>query len=141
MRSIWKSLIKDPKAAINDHFDIILRDLLTGLGDRQWRSREASSNALADLLHGREIAQVEGDLEEIWTMVFRCLDDIKESVRVSALATCKSLLTLTIRYCDPHHTAISQGQKIMDIVLPFFLNNGLFSISEVSISLIVLGCS
>lgn len=67
MKSIWKSLIKEPKKSIDEHYEIIVRDLLTGLGDRQWRTREASSNALADLLHGREIAQVEPHLEDIWT--------------------------------------------------------------------------
>lgn len=130
MKSIWRSLIKNPKQAVDDHFEIILKDLLKGLGESQWRAREAASNAMADLLHGREIALVAPFLEEIWTMVFRALDDIKESVRMSALTTCKSLTTLTVRYCDPHHTAVSQGQKVMDIVFPFFLNKGLFSIAE-----------
>lgn len=39
-------------------------------------------------------------------------------------------MTLTIRYCDPHFTKVSQGQKVIDIVLPFFLNKGLFSIAD-----------
>ena len=41
MTSIWKSLVKDPKNAIDEYFDIIVEDLIKGLGDRLWRTRES----------------------------------------------------------------------------------------------------
>ncbi|KAJ3397973.1 hypothetical protein HDU92_000075 [Lobulomyces angularis] len=130
MKNIWKSLVKEPKKCIDEYFDLIIKDLLKGQGDRLWRTREACSTALGELLHGREISQIEPYLQEIWIMCFRTLDDIKESVRVAALGTCKSLTNLTVRYCDPSNVSVNQGQKIIDIVLPFFLSKGLFNMSE-----------
>jgi proteasome component ECM29 len=40
MKSIWKSLVKDPKA-IENNLNGIMTDLLKTIGDRQWRCREA----------------------------------------------------------------------------------------------------
>lgn len=117
MKNIWKSLIKEPKKSVDQYFDVIVKDLLKSIGDRMWRTREASCNALADLLHGREMEQIEPWLQDIWVMSFRALDDIKESVRLSALSTVKNLTNMTIRYCDPTVVSVSKGQKIMDIVM------------------------
>lgn len=58
MSHIWKSLIADSKRAIDDHFDLIIEDLLIQCGSRLWRSREASCLALADILQGRKFDQV-----------------------------------------------------------------------------------
>lgn len=77
MRSIWKSLVKEPKKSIDEFFEIIVTDLIKGLGDRQWRTREACCAALGEVLQGREIKQIEPFLQDIWTMCFRALDDIK----------------------------------------------------------------
>ena len=41
MTSIWRALVKEPKKAVEEYFDIIIKDLLRGVGDRQWRTREA----------------------------------------------------------------------------------------------------
>ncbi|KAI9345200.1 proteasome stabiliser-domain-containing protein [Obelidium mucronatum] len=130
MKSIWRSLVKDPKKAVDDHFDVIIKDLLKGLGDRMWRTRESSCLALSDILHGRQLVQLQPYLQEIWAMCFRALDDIKESVRVAAFATCKTLTNVTVKYCDPTVVSVSQGQAIMDIVMPFFLTKGLGSKAE-----------
>ena len=91
----------------------VLQELLTSLGSRQWRVREASCLALADLVPQRSLdqvrrhmhtdtharrctcigcltsvsgVQVERHIEPLWTMTFRALDDIKESVRSGAFA-------------------------------------------------------
>ncbi|KAJ3022327.1 UNVERIFIED_CONTAM: hypothetical protein HDU68_009207, partial [Siphonaria sp. JEL0065] len=130
MKSIWRSLVKDPKKAVDDHFDVIIKDLLKGLGDRMWRTRESSCLALSDILHGRQLVQIKPYLQEIWTMCFRALDDIKESVRVAAFTTCKTLTNVTVKYCDPSVVSLSEGQTIMDIVMPFFLTKGLVSKAE-----------
>ncbi|GAA5798664.1 hypothetical protein HPULCUR_004069 [Helicostylum pulchrum] len=95
MKSIWKSLITD--------------DLLIGLGNRQWRIREASCAAITDLVHGRQLAQIEPYLEKLWEM---------------------SLTKLTVHYCDPTMVAIADGRKVMDIVMPFLLQKGLISDAE-----------
>ncbi|KAJ3137196.1 hypothetical protein HK100_000877 [Physocladia obscura] len=115
MKSIWKSLVKDPKKAVDENFDVIIKDLLKSLGDRMWRTREASCLALSDIMHGRQLTQIKPYLQETWAMCFRALDDIKESVRISAFTTCKTLTNVTVKYCDPTVVSLSEGQEIMDI--------------------------
>jgi proteasome component ECM29 len=42
--------------------------------------------------------ELEPFMFDLWTMSFRALDDIKESVRNAAFATCKNLTSVTLRY-------------------------------------------
>lgn len=77
MKQIWQSLIKDHRKTLDRYFDDILRDLLRSMIDKQWRTREASCLAVADLLQGREFSQIEPFMEQLWTLCFRSLDDIK----------------------------------------------------------------
>lgn len=130
MNNIWRALVKEPQKALDAHFDTIMKDLLAGMGDRLWRTREASCSAMADLLNGRSIELLQPYLDETWTMCFRCLDDIKESVRTAALSTCKTLTNVTVKHCDPTVSSPKEGQKIMDIVLPFMLQKGLSNLSK-----------
>ncbi|KAI8851221.1 armadillo-type protein [Chytridium lagenaria] len=117
MKSIWRSLVKEPKKTVDEYFEAILVDV-------------ASCLALADLLHGREIVCVEKRLEEIWSVCFARLDDIKESVRAAAFSTCKTLTGMTVKYCDAEVVSVKEGQKITDIVVPLFLKKGLPSSAE-----------
>ncbi|CAG8524233.1 10813_t:CDS:10, partial [Cetraspora pellucida] len=130
MSSIWKALVKEPKKAVEEYFSVIVKDLLKGLGDRFWRTRESSANALADLLQSQSIQALEPYLQDLWTMCFRVLDDIKESVRVAAFKTCRALTKVTVKYCDPDNVSSDDGQKIMNIIMPFLLTKGLLSDSE-----------
>ncbi|KAI8907835.1 proteasome stabiliser-domain-containing protein [Gorgonomyces haynaldii] len=130
MQNIWRALVKEPVQALNDHFEKISRDILKNMGDRQWRNREASCGALVDLLVGRQIEQLEPYLEEYWTMSFRALDDIKESVRQAGLSVCKALTNTTLKYCDPDYVSIERGQKMVNVILPFLLTKGIGSMSE-----------
>lgn len=130
MKSIWRSLVKDNQKTVDTYFNEIMDDLLTGLGNRQWRIREASCAAITDLVMGRQLAQIEPYLEKLWQMCFRALDDIKDSVRQAATQTCRSLTKLTVHYCDPTMVAIADGKKVMDIVMPFLLQKGLVSDAE-----------
>lgn len=130
MKSIWRSLVKDNQKTVDTYFNEIMDDLLTGLGNRQWRIREASCAAITDLVMGRQLAQIEPYLEKLWQMCFRALDDIKDSVRQAATQTCRSLTKLTVHYCDPTMVAIADGEKVMDIVMPFLLEKGLVSDAE-----------
>ncbi|KAL2912896.1 proteasome component M29 [Polyrhizophydium stewartii] len=130
MRNIWRTLIKEPKKAIDANLDVIVKDLLQSMGDRTWRTREAACTALADFLGGRQIAEIEPYLQEMWNMCFRALDDIKETVRNAAFVACKALTNMTVRYCDPANVSATQGQKVMDIMVPFLLTKGLGSMAE-----------
>jgi proteasome component ECM29 len=51
------------------------------LGGRLWRNRQAAAAALADLLQGRRWGELAPYIPTLWTMTFRAMDDIKDSVR------------------------------------------------------------
>ncbi|KAI9024387.1 proteasome stabiliser-domain-containing protein [Phycomyces nitens] len=130
MKAIWNSLVKDNQKTVDLHFNEIMDDLLSGLGNRQWRVREASCAAVTDIVQGRQLAQIQPYLEPLWQMSFRALDDIKGSVRQAATQTCKSLTRLTVHYCDPNVVSMSDGAKVVDIVVPFLLQKGIVSDAE-----------
>jgi proteasome component ECM29 len=130
MTGIWNTLITESKKSLDEYFNEIMKDLLTSIVDRQWRTREASCNAIADLISGRQISEVEPYLEELWNLCFRALDDIKESVRIAGFKTCKALTNFTLKYCDVEYASHSDGRKVLGIVIPFFLTKGIGSMSE-----------
>ncbi|KAF9128817.1 hypothetical protein BGW39_004708 [Mortierella sp. 14UC] len=130
MTSIWRALVKEPKKAVQEYFEVIIKDLLEGMGARAWRTRESSSLAMADLLQGRSVEEIEKYLENIWIMSFRALDDIKESVRTAAFKTCRALTLMTVKYCDPKHVTAAEGQRVLDIIIPFLVGKGLLSNAE-----------
>jgi proteasome component ECM29 len=130
-------LVKDPVKSIEQFFDQIMVEVLKGMGDRMWRTREArfvtincSCSALADLLHGKQLHQVQKYMTELWKMCFRTLDDIKESVRKAAFQTCKTLTNLTVRYANPTSSSLANSQKVMDEMIPFLLEKGLVNMAE-----------
>lgn len=127
MAHIWKSLVADSKKTIDQHLDLIIDDLLSQCGSRLWRSREASCLALADIIQGRKFDQVGKHLKKLWTVAFRALDDIKETVRNSGEKLCRAVTSLTIRLCDVSLTEMSYAAQTMDIVLPFLLTEGIMS--------------
>ena len=97
MKAMWDSLIKDEKKALDEYFDAIMADLLSNMGSRQWRVRESSTNALGTLLMNRKFDLVENKFEDIWTMTLRVLDDVKETVRKSALTLFRTLNSLSLK--------------------------------------------
>ncbi|KAJ7960514.1 Proteasome-associated ECM29-like protein [Quillaja saponaria] len=127
MAHIWKSLVEDSKKTIDENLDLIMDDLLIQCGSRLWRSREASSLALADIIQGRKFYQVGKHLKKLWSAAFRAMDDIKETVRISGEKLCRSVTSLTSRLCDVTLTDISDAHQAMDIVLPFLLAEGILS--------------
>lgn len=126
MSRILKSLV-DPKRVGQEYFEEIVRDLLENVWATQWRIREASCLALADLLVGKTAERIFPFLEELWTRVLKVMDDLKESVRIAAEHAFKSLSALTVRLCDPTHTNVKNAQKAVDIAIPFLLKKGLSS--------------
>ena len=58
MNEIWTALVKDPVKTVSDHFDLIITDLLKHMTGREWRARQASCAAVADLMQGRRLAFV-----------------------------------------------------------------------------------
>ena len=71
MNDIWSALVKDSTATIDSHFDLIMNDLLKNILGKEWRSRQASCAAIADLVQGRQLQRYERYLTQIWTLTFK----------------------------------------------------------------------
>uniref|UniRef100_A0A0E0BNM0 Uncharacterized protein n=1 Tax=Oryza glumipatula TaxID=40148 RepID=A0A0E0BNM0_9ORYZ len=141
MAHIWKLIVADPKKTIDEHYDLIVEDLLVQSGSRLWRSREASCLALADIIQGRRYGQVSKHLRKIWITTFRAMDDIKETVRNAGDSLCRVVSLLTVRLCDVSLTTSSDANETMNIVLPYLLSEGILSkvssVQKASISLVM----
>ena len=121
MNDIWNSLVKDSSAVINEHFDEILADLLISIVGKEWRTREASCDAIADLVQGREFDKYEKHLHNIWHVAFKVMDDIKGSVRAKALALSMALTGILVRQVEAG-TESRHAQAMLKEVLPFLLS-------------------
>ncbi|PSC71704.1 proteasome-associated ECM29-like protein [Micractinium conductrix] len=127
MSHIWHALLDDPKAAVAQNFDAIMKALLADLGGGQWRVREAAALAMSDLLQGRRWDELAPHFAALWEMTLRVMDDIKESVRVAGVALARSVRGLTLRLVDPELTPPSQGRQAVAVTLPLLLEKGLNS--------------
>jgi proteasome component ECM29 len=122
MNDIWNALVKDSNAVIDQNFDLIIDDLLKSLvTGKEWRVRQASCAAIAELLQGRDIDKYEKYLNEIWKKAFKVSDDIKETVRVAALSLCRTLTNLLIRNLEVGDGTSTRAQKLLDHAMPFLL--------------------
>lgn len=122
MEDIWKALVKDTNAVIEQNFDLIMSDLLKSiLSGKDWRAREASCAAIADLLQGRDVNMYEKFLDEIWAAAFKVLDDVKETVRVAALALCRTLTNLLITNLEVGGGTTRRATVMLGHAMPFLL--------------------
>ena len=114
---------------VRTHFDAIVNESLSGIGNRAWRVRQASCGSLGAVLEtSPALDKLSGYLEEMWRMAFRGLDDIKESVRMAALKTCGVLGSTTLKFCAPDaDDAESTAGVALGIMMPFLLEKGLVS--------------
>lgn len=71
MNDIWNALVKDPAAIIARHFDSIIDDLLKNILGKEWRVRQASCAAIADLVQGTPLEKYEKHLSQIWAVTFK----------------------------------------------------------------------
>ncbi|KAI5961626.1 ECM29 [Candida pseudojiufengensis] len=129
MDSIWNSIVKDSSKTINDNFTSILNELLSGMGKKEWRVRQASAAALIDLLQSVELSKYEYRIEEIWSMSFRIMDDIKESVRKEGLRLTKSLTTTMTNTLKKSNK--NTNENLLGKLIEFLLGNkGILSDSQ-----------
>ncbi|XP_037979486.1 proteasome adapter and scaffold protein ECM29 isoform X1 [Motacilla alba alba] len=124
MTSIWNALVTD-KSMVDKYMKEILEDLISNLTSNLWRIRESSCLALNDLLRGRPLDDVIDKLPEIWEVLFRVQDDIKETVRKAAELALKTLSKVCVKMCDPSKGAA--GQKTIAVLLPSLLDKGIVS--------------
>lgn len=130
MKNIWRTLVQNPTQTVNSCFDAILCEILKGMTEDAWRTRESSCSALADLLPGRLIEELEPYMTQLWSVSFRAFDDIKDSVRKAALSSCKTLTSITLRNCSDTCSNKTLSGRLVGTMVPFLLNSGLGSMSE-----------
>ncbi|KAK3715259.1 proteasome component M29 [Vermiconidia calcicola] len=122
MNDIWNALVKDSSATVDKYFDAIMEDLLTSILGKEWRVRQASCAAIADLVSGRSLDKYEQYLERIWTQCFKVLDDIKESVRAAASSLARTLTGVLTRALEADHSSTKNASAMLKHVLPFLLS-------------------
>ncbi|PFH62240.1 hypothetical protein XA68_14519 [Ophiocordyceps unilateralis] len=122
MDAIWKAVVKDSNATLDEHFGAIMEDLLKCQLGREWRVREASCAALSSLISGRPFAQYEKYYGDIWKTALRVLDDVKGSVREAARRLCMNLSNGVVRQLEEGHQA-SVAKSMMREALPFLLSD------------------
>ncbi|KAI1426579.1 ECM29 protein [Xylaria sp. FL1777] len=123
MDDIWKAVVKDQTSTIDIHFDAIMADLLKSILDgREWRVREASCAAIADLIYGQPYHKYEKYYTDIWQVALRVLDDQKGSVRESALKLCIGLSKTLVSQLKENNSS-SSTQAMITQVLPFLLSD------------------
>lgn len=132
MNDIWNTLIADSSSTVSKYFDEILRELLVGMANKEWRVREASAMALLQLIQSQPQEKFADKMLDIWTMAFRAMDDIKESVREAGTKLTRVLSKILARTID-----VSKGVKpekskrVLENILPFLLGTkGLNSDAE-----------
>lgn len=123
MDDIWKAVVKDPNAETDLHFDAIMTDLLKSILDgREWRVREASCAAIAELIYGRPFPKYEKFYTDIWKVAARVLDDQKESVRAAAQKLCMSLSKTMVTQLTENNASAS-AKAMLSQALPFLLSD------------------
>ncbi|KAJ5195123.1 uncharacterized protein N7498_008561 [Penicillium cinerascens] len=121
MNTIWQALVRDPTVVVDTHFDQIMEDLLKNmLAGREWRMRQASCAAVADLVQGRRPEKYAQYLDEIYSKGFKLLDDIKESVRAAALKLCQTITNSVIRTLETSGTE-KRASALLGSAIPFLL--------------------
>ena len=122
MNEIWAALVKEPAKTIDTNFDSIMDDLLKNILGKEWRVRQASCAAIADLVQGRPLERYEKYLTEIWELTFKVCDDIKESVRTAAMALARVLTGILTRGLEARESSALSAEKMLKQVLPFLLS-------------------
>lgn len=122
MNDIWTSLVKDPKAVVETHFGRILQDLFKSILSKEWRTREASCAALADLIQGRPLKMYEQHLTRIWELTFKVCDDIKATVRLAAMQLARVLTGILVRSLEAGEESAANAHAMLQQVLPFLLS-------------------
>ncbi|CAK7206241.1 proteasome component M29 [Sporothrix eucalyptigena] len=129
MSDIWKAMVKDSNAVIEEHFSAIMEDLLKSILGKEWRVREASAAAVADLVQGRPFTQYEQYYRDIWAKALKVLDDVKGSVREAALRLCITLSNTLVRQLEEGDSGggksgpSKSATAMMNEALPFLLSD------------------
>ena len=122
MNDIWSALVPEPTKTIDHNFEGIINDLLKSILGKEWRVRQASCAAIADLLQGRQLEKYEKYLTQIWELTFKVCDDIKESVRTAAMGLARVLTGILTRGLEAGEVSAQSSNQMLKQVLPFLLS-------------------
>ncbi|TKR75830.1 hypothetical protein L596_017067 [Steinernema carpocapsae] len=124
MRSIWKEVTSAQKNAIDTYANEILKECKSTMLNREWRVRESSCLALADLLAGHFTNAMCEQLGDILVDLLRVQDDVKESVRIAATRALKQVEKTIYKYGAE---GMSTATNIIGNVLPVLVEKGIQS--------------
>ena len=127
MQSIWNSLVTETSKTVDKYLREILQELLHNLTSNQWRVRESCCYAFQDVLRGRTLEDALDVLPQVWSDLFRVMDDIKESVRLAAGKTVAALSRTSIKMCDVTQAGQKSGEATITAIMPTLLEKGLLS--------------
>lgn len=120
MDSIWSALGGGPDTVERWWKEILSECLKSALNGKEWRVREASISALADLLGGRKVTAYKDQLEDIWKIDFMVLDDIKESCRIAAMKLARILTNGMVRALEGEIRK-SEKDDILGVLMSFLM--------------------
>ncbi|XP_018321144.1 proteasome adapter and scaffold protein ECM29 [Agrilus planipennis] len=128
MQNIWHVLVPETQKTLELYHNDILDDLMLNMNSSQFRVRQSCCLALQDVLKGagnKSIHDCVDRLEELWTKLFRVMDDHHEATRLIANKTARVFSKLCIRGCDLNQG--KAGVRMVQAVLPVMLNQGITS--------------
>ena len=107
------------------YFDVFLSDLLISCGSNKWRERQSAALAIGDLISGRSWSNLKPYIEELWVMLLRVADDIKDSVRDAAAIAVNILSKASVRLCDPSISPATEAKEAVEVILSYLLHKGI----------------
>lgn len=122
MRAIWNAMVKDSNAVLETHFDDIMTSLLKSMLGREWRVRQASCAAVKDLIDGRPFQRYRPYYKDMLAGALKLLDDMKESVRQTALAFFSHLTQVLLKQLEDNASSATTT-AMMDEIVPFLLSD------------------
>ncbi|VDK85675.1 unnamed protein product [Litomosoides sigmodontis] len=125
MRSIWQAVTVSKKNVIEEYANTIFSELKLTLVDSQWRTRESSCLALADLISSHCTNEIVEHFGQLFEILYRVQDDIRESVRVAAGRALSSLTKATVCRCSSFNGF--KATELLGIVLPVIIEKGVRS--------------
>ncbi|KAK0415698.1 hypothetical protein QR680_012067 [Steinernema hermaphroditum] len=124
MKSIWKEVTGTQKNVTDEYATEIMSEIRSSLTNKEWRVRESSCLALADLLSGHFVTSMCEDLGDLLVDLFRVQDDIKESTRLAALKALQQVERTVCRYSAEGTTT---ANTVIGTVLPVLVEKGIHS--------------
>jgi len=126
---IWEFLTKSMQKSqlLLKYLPQIMNQITLSLDDSNWRRRESACAALSAVLGLGTFAFKErvAMIGELFESCFRVYDDMKESVRLKAEITLKSLFKLTNELTSSLVVGQQTSEKTLKSILPIIIDKGL----------------